>query len=154
MYRFIGRPTSVSQVDFSYGVGDGTYQAAGAEQGIRALVDAFYDIMAANPAYADIWQMHPSTHEMSRDKLARFLCAWTGGPKLFGEKYGPISIPNAHRHLKVNCALRDQWLDCMRDALLLRQYPDSFREYMLTQLAVPAERVRQLSEITHDSSAP
>ena len=78
----------------AYGTGDATYQAAGGEAGIRALVDSFYDIMESDPAYREIHAWHPADGQLSRDKLARFLCAWTGGPRLYREKYGPISIPS------------------------------------------------------------
>ena len=38
-----------------YGEGDATYVAAGEEEGVRALVERFYDIMEANPAYRRIF---------------------------------------------------------------------------------------------------
>lgn len=126
-----------------YGDGDATFQAAGGEAGIRRLIDAFYDIMETSPAYREIWAWHPQDREVSRDKLTRFLCAWTGGPRLFREKYGPISIPNAHRHLPVTERHRDQWLNCMAEALEHCDYPEELRSYLLTELSVPANRIVQ-----------
>jgi hemoglobin len=130
----------------TYGTGDATFVAAGGETGIRKLVDAFFDIMGSDPAYAEIYSWHPPEREVSRDKLARFLCAWTGGPRLYNEKYGPISIPSAHSHLSVASKHRDQWLACMAQALQQCAYPQDFSEYMLEQLGVPAERVRAVCE--------
>lgn len=127
-----------------YGEGDATFQAAGGESGIRRLVDRFYDIMSSDPAFATIWSWHPEDRELSRDKLARFLCAWMGGPRLFSEKYGRISIPGAHQHLKVTATERDQWLNCMALALADQHYPQSLVDYLLEQLAVPAERIVQV----------
>lgn len=132
--------------DSPYGVGDATFRAAGGEPGIRTLVDAFYDIMAASPDYATIWSWHPGDNDVTRDKLARFLCAWMGGPRLYAEKYGPISIPGVHAHLQVTSVERDQWLNCMREALSLQDYPADLVEYLLRQLAVPAERIRMACE--------
>lgn len=134
----------------AYGEGDATYQAAGSEAGIRQLVDSFYEHMGQNPAFATIWAWHPDDKDITRDKLARFLCAWTGGPRLYNEKYGPISIPQVHKHLKVGAAERDQWLNCMALALNDQDYPQDLRDYLLTQLAIPAERVRIVSERTHN----
>lgn len=134
----------------AYGEGDATYQAAGSEAGIRQLVDSFYEHMGQNPAFATIWAWHPDDKDITRDKLARFLCAWTGGPRLYNEKYGPISIPQVHKHLKVGAAERDQWLNCMALALNDQDYPQDLRDYLLTQLAIPAERVRVVSERTHN----
>ncbi len=126
-----------------YGEGDATFQAAGGEEGIFRLVNTFFDLMRDRAEYREIWDMHPDDKDVSRDKLARFLCAWTGGPRLFREKYGPISIPPAHAHLRIDARLRDDWLSCMAEALDACGYPDDFKAYLLAQLAVPAERVRQ-----------
>ena len=130
----------------AYGQGDATFQAAGGEAGVRALVDCFYDIMSSDVRFATIWSWHPDDPELSRDKLARFLCAWMGGPRRFSEKYGPISIPKAHQHLPVTEAERDQWLDCMTLALNQQGYPAALVEYLQLQLAVPAGRVLQLRQ--------
>ena len=126
-----------------YGEGDVTFQAAGGEAGVFRLVNTFFDLMRDRGEYREIWDMHPEDKDVSRDKLARFLCAWTGGPRLYREKYGSISIPAAHAHLKIDARLRDDWLSCMAEALDACGHPDNFKSYLLTQLAVPAERVRQ-----------
>jgi len=130
----------------NYGEGDATFRAAGGEAGIFRLVNTFFDLMRDRPEYREIWDMHPDDKAVSRDKLARFLCAWTGGPRLYREKYGPISIPPAHAHLKVDTRLKEAWLACMGEALDSCEYPDEFKAYMLAQLGVPAERVRQACE--------
>ena len=129
-----------------YGESDATFHAAGGEEGIRRLVDTFYDIMAADPAYQPIWQLHPAVNETSRDKLARFLCGWMGGPKLYHEKYGSISIPGVHAHLEVATAEKEQWLGCMNQALAQQDYPQTLVDYLQAQLAVPAEHIRRHSE--------
>ena len=125
-----------------YGQGDATFQAAGGERGIYQLVERFYDIMASQPDYAVIRSWHPEDLAISRDKLARFLCGWMGGPHLYREKYGAISIPQVHAHLDVTSEERDQWLSCMAEALAAQDYPQDLQDYLLTQLAVPAERIR------------
>ena len=129
-----------------YGTEDTSFQAAGGEEGLLELVDAFYRVMDEWPGAARIRKMHPRDLTVSRDKLARFLCGWLGGPKRFSERYGPIKIPAAHAHLPVNAADRDAWLECMRRAVAEQPYADDFRIYLLEQLAVPAERVRMASE--------
>ncbi len=129
----------------AYGDGDATHQALGGVDGIRALAEAFYEEMDRLPEAARIRKMHPSDLTVSIDKLARFLSGWTGGPKLYAEKYGPIKIPMAHRHLAVDAAERDAWLLCMERALARRGYPENLQQYMLRELFVPAERVRVVS---------
>ena len=126
-----------------YGTGDASFQAAGGESGIRKLVDEFFDRMGSDERFAKIYEMHPDDKEVSRDKLARFLCGWLGGPKLFREKYGSISIPRAHEHLAIATAERDQWLTCMAETVAEQPFAPAFKKYLMEQLFVPAEGVRR-----------
>jgi len=125
-----------------YGEEDTSFQAAGGFDGIKQLVDAFYYAMEGLPQARTVREMHNPNLEESRDKLTRFLCGWLGGPKLFSEKYGPIRIPVAHRHLSIGPAERDAWLACMQIAVDSQPYPQPFRDYLMAQLYVPAERSR------------
>ena len=125
-----------------YGDGDATFRAAGGEDGIRKLVEDFYDEMEHRPEARRIFQLHPPDIAVSIDKLARFLCGWMGGPKRYSEKYGPIQIPIAHRHLPIGEEERDAWLLCMTHALDRQPYPDDLKRYLLRELFVPAERIR------------
>ena len=126
-----------------YGQQDNTYRAAGGQPGIRKLVDCFFDIMGSDPAYRVIYDWHPEDREESRDKLALFLCGWMGGPRPFVEKYGPIRIPQAHQHLSITALERDLWLECMGQALRQQDYPSELVDYLLRQLYIPAERIRE-----------
>ncbi len=87
-----------------YGTGGASYRAAGGEAGIRQLVDQFFDRMGSDERFATIYALHPEHKDASRDKLARFLCGWLGGPKLYNEKYGAIGIPRVHAHLSIATA--------------------------------------------------
>jgi hemoglobin len=62
------------------------------------------------------------------------------------QKYGPVSIPKAHKHLRVGPEERDAWLRCMERAVALQPYEDSFKKYLIEQLAIPAERIRVTSK--------
>jgi len=131
------------QTDRPYGTDDASFQAAGGEAGIRRLVDCFFDRMGSDPRFATIYAMHPEDKDVSRDKLARFLCGWLGGPKLYHEKYGAIGIPRVHAHLAIATAERDQWLTCMRESVEEQPFAADFRQYLMEQLFVPAEAVRR-----------
>lgn len=126
----------------AYGDGDATFRACGGEAGLQQLVEDFYAEMDRLPEARRIRALHPPDLTTSIDKLARFLCGWTGGPKRYSEKYGPIKIPIFHQHLPVGEAERDAWLLCMERALAAQPYPDDLKRYMLEQLFVPAERIR------------
>ena len=125
-----------------YGTDDASFQAAGGTPGLRQLVDDFYDAMDTIPEAARIRSMHPEDLTVSRDKLARFLSGWLNGPNTFRPKYGPIHIPNAHRHLPIGEAEMEAWLLCMNNALEKQPYETAFRDYLLRQLRIPAQRCR------------
>jgi hemoglobin len=136
----------------TYGVGDASFQAAGGEPGICKLVDEFFNRMGSDPRFAVIYEMHPDDKEESRDKLARFLCGWLGGPKLYHEKYGSISIPRVHQHLAIATPERDQWLTCMAETVDEQAFDSAFKKYLMEQLFVPAEGVRRRVAKLHGES--
>lgn len=130
----------------AYGQGDASFQAAGGEDGIFQLVNDFFDRMGSDERFATIWHMHPDDKDVSRDKLARFLCGWLGGPRLYSEKYGAIGIPRVHAHLAIETAERDQWLTCMSESVAGQPFANDFKVYLMEQLFVPAEAVRRRVE--------
>ncbi|UVT14860.1 MAG: group II truncated hemoglobin [Nitrospira sp.] len=121
------------------------YQEAGKLAGITRLVDAFYMNMDTLPEAETIRNMHPPDLSESRKKLTYFLCGWLGGPKLFQQHYGPISIPGFHKQFAIGYAERDAWLYCMQRALAVQPYNDQFKDYLLAALSIPAERVREVN---------
>jgi len=127
------------------GVNTTPYQAAGELAGITTLVDAFYANMDTFPEAETIRKMHPPDLTESRKKLTYFLCGWLGGPKLFTQYYGPISIPGFHKQFPIGYEERDAWLFCMQHAIAVQPFDESFKEYLLAALSVPAERVRQVN---------
>lgn len=135
-----------------YGIGDSSFRAAGGEAGIFNLVNDFFDRMESDERFSSIWHMHPDDKAMSRDKLARFLCGWLGGPRLYNEKYGAIGIPRVHAHLTIETPERDQWLTCMSESVAEQAYADDFKTYLMEQLFVPAEAVRLRVAMTRESA--
>ena len=142
-----------SSSNIPYGTGDASFQAAGGESGLRQLVDMFFNRMGTDQRFAIIYSMHPNDKEVSRDKLARFLCGWLGGPKLYNEKYGAIGIPRVHAHLKIATPERDQWLTCMSETVAEQPFAPEFKKYLMEQLYVPAEAVRRRCAATQRTAA-
>ena len=132
-----------------YGIGDASYQAAGGIDGLRRLVDDFYRLMDERPEAAALRALHPADLSAARDKLACFLSGWLGGPRLFAEQYGSISIPAFHAQWPVDATLAQAWLDCMAGAIALQDYAPAFADYLLTQLRVPAQRILQAAHNRH-----
>jgi hemoglobin len=130
----------------AYGINDNSYKAAGELNGITKLVDDFYDQMLTESTASKILAMHPTDLAISRKKLSYFLSGWLGGPKLYQQNWGGISIPGVHNHLAIDEEERDAWMLCMTLAVNLQPYADSFKKYLLEQLFVPADRVREVSQ--------
>lgn len=121
------------------------YQEAGELAGITRLVDEFYINMDTLPEAETIRNMHPRDLTESRKKLTYFLCGWLGGPKLFQQHYGPISIPGFHKKFPIGYEERDAWLLCMQRAIAVQPYSGRFKDYLLAALSIPAERVREVN---------
>lgn len=134
-----------------YGENDNSYQAAGQLAGLTALVDSFYEQMSLLPEAAKIRAMHPKDLSGSRRKLTYFLSGWLGGPKLYNEHYGSIHIPMYHKPFPIGQAESDAWLLSMQHAIAAQPYTEDFKDYLLTQLRVPAERIRQVNILSQPS---
>jgi len=93
------------------------FERLGGEAAVRALVDAFYDRMDVDEAYAGIRALHPPTLDGSRDKLHWYLCGWLGGPQHYVERFGHPRLRARHLPYAIGTAERDAWLACMRAAL-------------------------------------
>ncbi|MBQ0777691.1 MAG: group II truncated hemoglobin [Pseudomonas sp.] len=134
-----------------YGQKDASFQAAGGYEGVRQLVDDFYQIMDEHTDAVAVRRLHAEDLSSARDKLTRFLCGWLGGPRLYLERYGQINLPSFHAHWSIDEAERDAWLNCMAGALERQPWSAEFKAYLFQQLRVPAERVMQASQATRRS---
>lgn len=94
------------------------FELLGFEPGLRRLVDAFYDRMDREPAYAGIRGLHPDSLSGSRDKFFWFLCGWSGGPDLYQQRFGHPRLRARHLPFSIGESERDQWLACMQDAMI------------------------------------
>lgn len=93
------------------------YELIGGENGVRNLAKEFYVVMSARSKAKTIREMHaPDTSEVEQ-KLFMFLSGWMGGPDLYFEKYGTVCLTKPHAGYSISSEERDQWLDCMDQAL-------------------------------------
>jgi len=93
------------------------YELVGGDAGVRALVDAFYDRMDLEDAFAGIRKLHPPSLDGSRDKLYWYLSGWLGGPQHYVERFGHPRLRARHLPFPIADGERDQWLSCMRMAM-------------------------------------
>ena len=104
------------------------YQRIGGEQGVKALVDRFYNLMDTLPEAADIRRIHAANLSSARSKLFDFLSGWMGGPPLFVEKYGHPRLRQRHLPFPIGTKERDQWLLCMYRAMADTHVPEDLAE--------------------------
>ena len=93
------------------------YELLGKEEGIKALADAFYDIMDEIHEARNIRNMHAEELDDIKLKLAEYLNGWLGGPHLYKQKYGTICLTHPHKPYSISEKERDQWLLCFEKAL-------------------------------------
>lgn len=91
------------------------YQRIGGEEGVRRLVDRFYDLMEDREI---IRKLHPEDLSESREKLFLFLSGWLGGPQLYVEKHGHPMLRRRHLPFPIGVEERDAWMACMKQAML------------------------------------
>ena len=118
------------------------FELLGGSDGIRALVDRFYDVMDAEPKAAGIRSLHPPDLTSSREKLFLFLTGWTGGPPLYVEKHGHPRLRARHLPFPIGTAERDAWVWCMDQ----HEMPDELRSFLRQRFRAVADHMRNQPE--------
>jgi hemoglobin len=118
------------------------YERLGGADGVRRLVDRFYDIMDTVPEAATIRALHAASLKSSREKLFLYLTGWTGGPQLYVEKYGHPALRMRHLPFPIGSKERDQWLWCMEHSLDEHDMPADLRELLREKLRSLADHMR------------
>ncbi len=121
---------------------DTPYALLGGDAGVRALVDRFYDLMELEPAYAGIRKLHQPDLAHARDKLYWYLSGWLGGPNRYIERFGHPRLRARHLPFAIGVAERDQWMACMRQALIECGVDEPLRERLLQAFFGTADWMR------------
>lgn len=118
------------------------YELMGGDEGIRRLVDRFYDIMDSASEASNVRALHAQSLKQSREKLYLFLTGWTGGPPVYVEKYGHPRLRARHLPFPIGIRERDEWLWCMDQALDEATMPDELRAGIRQKLHEVADFMR------------
>lgn len=118
------------------------YDAIGGEDGVRAIVDRFYDLMDTAAEAVHVRALHATSLKVSREKLRLFLTGWTGGPQVYVEKYGHPMLRQRHFPFAIGAVERDEWLWCMNRALEEHPMDAALRTYLQQRLVALAEHMR------------
>ena len=118
------------------------YELLGSAEGVRRLVDRFYDLMQTRPEAQTIRALHHDDLTTARDKLYKFLSGWLGGPALYTEEYGHPRLRARHLPFAIDEAARDAWMLCMTTALEDFPLDDLARQQLLSALYRTADHMR------------
>jgi hemoglobin len=122
------------------------YQIIGGEDGLRQLVERFYDLMDADPEAAGVRAMHAADLSPMREALFEFLSGAFGGPALYTSRPNAKCMFSAHAPFKISAAERDQWMHCMRGALQSLDLDEPVRKIFEDEFFKMAEALRKASE--------
>ena len=118
------------------------YALIGGDRAVRALVDAFYDRMDLEEAFADIRTLHPPSLDGSRDKLYWYLSGGSGGPSLYIDRFGHPRLRARHLPFPIAERERDQWLACMRMAMVDVAMPKDLADALMEAFFGTADWMR------------
>jgi hemoglobin len=109
---------------------------------VRALVQRFYQLMDATPEVQDLRKMHAASLKGSEEKLFMFLTGWMNGPQLFVEKFGHPKLRQRHMPFAIGDKERDQWMQCMTQALNDVVEDEVLRKELLAAIGKVADFMR------------
>lgn len=84
---------------------------------VAAMVNAFYDLMETDPAYARLRAIHAEDLTPMRASLARFITGWLGGPRDWFAARPGVCMMSLHRAMPIDAELGRQWVDAMSRAM-------------------------------------
>jgi hemoglobin len=136
--RILGDAMQVHSSD--WGPFQTPHEAIGGDDGVRRLVEAFYDtIEAESPG---IRAMLPRDTSTSRQKLYEFLSGWLGGPPLYVEKRGHPRLRMRHLPFPIGTPEAQEWMRCMRLAMDEAGVGEPLRAFLDERLEMSAMHVR------------
>jgi hemoglobin len=106
-----------------------------------ALVDLFYDGVAADPALLAIYP-EPEDLTAARHHLTLFLAQYWGGPRTYDEERGHPRLRMRHAPFPIGLAARDAWLRHMRAAIDALNPPTMVAERLWAYFEPVAEGMR------------
>jgi len=123
------------------------YDRLGGAEGVRRLVETFYDLVETAPEGAPLVALHNLGNGIPHSRHAQFLflSGFLGGPQLYAEQFHHSNVRKMHEHLQIGPVESQSWLICMdmaltktiEDKALHRQLMQTFTR-VATALLTPA----------------
>ena len=91
------------------------YERVGGQKTFNELVSHFYALVAVNPV---LRPMYPDSDlKAAAQRLEMFLVQYWGGPTTYSEQRGDPRLRMRHAPFHIATKERDEWLNCMRQAV-------------------------------------
>jgi hemoglobin len=93
------------------------FERIGGHPVMHSITTRFYDLMEAEPAYAELRAIHAPDLAFMRQSLPLFLAGWAGGPRDWFEANPGKCMMSAHGGLAIDRQSAGQWADAMTRAI-------------------------------------
>lgn len=117
------------------------YEAVGGMAFFEALVDRFYEGVAADPVLLALYP-EPDDLAPARHRLTLFLAQYWGGPSSYSEERGHPRLRMRHAPFAIGGAERDRWLVHMRAAIESLDPPQEIARALNDYFDMAAEGMR------------
>jgi hemoglobin len=122
------------------------YERLGGDEGLRALVEAFYDIIEQEGYAAELHLLHRRGFGVahSREEQFNYLSGFLGGPQRYLMKHGHARLKEIHEHVPIGPEMRDLWLRCMGEAIGRVGLDDELASLLMRHFKAAAETARNM----------
>jgi hemoglobin len=117
------------------------YESVGGMPFFEALVDRFYEGVAADPALLPLYP-EPEDLAPARRRLTLFLAQYWGGPTTYSEERGHPRLRMRHAPFAIGSEERDRWLVHMREAVESLDPPADVAQALDDYFVMAAESMR------------
>lgn len=121
------------------------YDAVGGMPFFEALVDRFYEHVAADPVLLSLYP-DPADLAPARRRLTLFLAQYWGGPTTYSDERGHPRLRMRHLPFPIGVTERDHWLAAMRAALDALDPPPAVRFQLESYFDMAADAMRNRDE--------
>ncbi|MDQ7264038.1 group II truncated hemoglobin [Paracoccus sp. PS-1] len=122
------------------------YQQLGGDEGIRALVKEFYDIVEQDEDARELHLLHLQGAGVahSREEQFNYLSGFFGGPQYYVMKHRHARLKEIHAHVPIGPQMRDLWLRCMAKAIDRRGIDGELAAVLMRHFTTAAESSRNM----------
>lgn len=137
-------PSRPSRTAHPWGDADTPYEQIGGGDRVRALADAFYDVIEEKSP--TLRAMLPASTANTRKKFSMYLSGWLGGPPLYEEKWGHPRLRMRHMPFSIGGDEADEWMRCMRAAMGRVGIEEPLRSFLDERFAPLALHMRNQAD--------